>query len=91
MSDAIRKTVLWVTAAAALALTACAGNAGQPVEIARAPEPAQLIAQQIVNQERRCTYKGKGSAYYIALGVAESCPTQHAFLGEQWDRAAKRF
>lgn len=89
MPDAIRKAVPLAVQAAAMAwLTGCAGDA--PAATARAAPPAPLVAQQIVDQERRCTYLGKDGEYFIALEVVDSCPARHAFLGEQWDGAARR-
>lgn len=85
--------------ATATLLAGCAGGsqsqaAGQrqnEVALAVAPAPSGLIGQEIVAQERRCTYSGVNGQFYIAVGLAERCPARYGHPGYQWDQANRRF
>lgn len=52
--------------------------------------PSLLVEQQVVNQERRCSYVGQRGQFYTAVRATESCPAEYAHAGELWDAVSRR-
>jgi hypothetical protein len=49
-----------------------------------------LIREQSVDGQKRCFYKDENGEFFTAVEPVESCSTQFAHQGEQWDGASRR-
>ena len=54
------------------------------------PPKSPLVREQIVDGQKRCFYKDENGEFFTAVKPAESCSTQFAHQGEQWDAASRR-
>jgi hypothetical protein len=55
-----------------------------------APPRSPLVREQIVDGQKRCFYQDEKGEFFTAVKPAESCSTQFAHQGEQWDAVSRR-
>jgi len=79
-------------------LSGCASDPIRPGQTAATsswlvspPSPSLLVAQQMFDQELRCSYRGATGEFSMVIAASESCPTEYFHAGEQWDAADRRF
>ena len=65
-------------------------GADAQTRLTAAPTKSPLVREQIVEGQKRCFYKDENGEFFTAVNPDESCSTQFAHQGEQWDAAGRR-
>ena len=65
-------------------------GASTQTRLTAAPPGSPLVREQVVDGQKRCFYKDENGEFFTAVTPAESCSTQFAHQGEQWDAASRR-
>jgi hypothetical protein len=65
-------------------------GAAPHTRLTTAPPGSPLVREQIVEGQKRCFYKHESGEFFTAVKPVESCSTQFAHQGEQWDAVSQR-